>query len=153
MTVAQIPTLSESLEDYLEAILHIVAEKQAARAKDIAERLGVSNASVTSALHSLSEKKLVNHAPYDIVTLTREGNEIAEGIVRRHEALRDFFVKVLAVDEKEAEECACKMEHSVPDNVLERFISFLEFAEGCPPVAEWSARESARSDGGEERTS
>ena len=35
------PKVSESLEDYLEAIFHIVAEKQAARAKDIAKRLKV----------------------------------------------------------------------------------------------------------------
>ena len=122
-------TLSESLEDYLEAIFHIVEEKKAARAKDIAERLNVTNASVTGALHALEKRNLVNHEPYDVVTLTEEGEALARGVVARHDALRDFFVKVLLVDKGEAERCACKMEHAVPDTILERFIAFLKFAE------------------------
>ena len=42
--------LSDSLEDYLDAIWHIEADKQAARATDISRRLGVKNSSVTGAL-------------------------------------------------------------------------------------------------------
>jgi len=64
--------LSESLEDYLETILGIVEEKQAAKAKDVSARLGVNASSVTGALHALRERGLINHAPYDIVTLIRK---------------------------------------------------------------------------------
>ena len=35
--------LSASLEDYLEAIFHVVEAKQASRAKDIADRLNVNS--------------------------------------------------------------------------------------------------------------
>ena len=130
--MAATEALSESLEDYLEAIFHIVARKQAARAKDISDRLNVSSSSVTGALHALSDRALVNYAPYDVITLTPEGHRLAEDIVRRHDVLRDFFVKVLAVDEDEAETAACKMEHAVPRSILERFLKFLEFIETCP---------------------
>ena len=116
--------LSESLEDYMEAIFHIEAKKHAARAKDIADRLQVSSSSVTGALRLLSEKGLVNYAPYDIITLTSKGKEIAEDVVRRHRTLRNFFVNILAVDELEAEEAACKMEHGVPTMVLDRITRF-----------------------------
>ena len=88
--------LSDSLEDYMEAIFHIEVKKHAARAKDIAERLQVSNSSVTGALRLLSDKGLVNYAPYDIITLTPKGKEIAQNVVRRHKALLDFFVKILS---------------------------------------------------------
>ena len=44
--------LSASLEHYLEAIFHIEQQKHAARAKDVAERLKVSGASVTAALRN-----------------------------------------------------------------------------------------------------
>lgn len=125
-------TLSASLENYLEAIHHIVAEKQAARAKDIARRLKVTSPSVTGALRALAEKGLVNYAPYDIITLTEKGKEFAKDVVRRHEAMRDFFVKVLAVDEDEADEAACKMEHVISRAILEKFIEFVEFVEVCP---------------------
>jgi DtxR family Mn-dependent transcriptional regulator len=124
--------LTASLEDYLEAIYHIIAEKEAVRAKDISRRLKVSGASVTGALRSLAEKRLVNYAPYDVITLTAEGGRLAKEVVRRHEVLRDFFVKVLAVEEKAANEVACQMEHIVSKEILERFIQFTEFVEVCP---------------------
>lgn len=125
-------TLTASLEDYLEAIFHITAEKQAARPKDIARRLNVKNASVTGALKTLAEKGMVNYAPYDIVTLTPEGRVAAEGVVDKHQTLRSIFVNLLFVDEKTADDAACKMEHSIPDVILDRFIKFARFLEACP---------------------
>jgi DtxR family Mn-dependent transcriptional regulator len=125
-------TLTASLEDYLEAIFHIIAEKQAVRPKDIAKRLKVSNSSVTGALRSLADKELINYAPYDVISLTPTGKIAAKDVVRRHEVLSDFFVKVLAVEERDADKAACQMEHSIPKIILERFIQFAEFIEVCP---------------------
>ena len=104
MVATQIEQLSNSLEDYMEAIFHIERKKQAARAKDIAERLQVSNSSVTGALRLLAEKGLINYAPYDIITLTPKGKELARTVARKHAALLDFFVNVLHVQEADAEE-------------------------------------------------
>jgi DtxR family Mn-dependent transcriptional regulator len=125
-------SLSASLEDYMEAIFHIEDKKHAARAKDIADRLQVSSASVTGALRLLAEKELINYAPYDIITLTAKGKEVAQDVVHRHEMLRDFFVKILGVDEAEAEVAACKMEHGVSEIILKRMTQFIEFLETCP---------------------
>lgn len=124
--------LTASLEDYLEAIFQIVAEKDAVRPKDIAARLSVSGASVTGALRSLAGKELINYAPYDVITLTTAGRAAARDVVRRHEVLRDFFVKVLAVEESHADQAACRMEHSIPREILERFVRFVEFVDLCP---------------------
>lgn len=138
--MADTKALSASLEDYLEAIYHIVLEKQAARAKDIARRLDVNNSSVTGALRSLSEKGYINYAPYDLITLTAEGKKHAEEVVRRHEALMNFFVKVLCIDEKEASEAASRMKHALSDAIMERLFSFVEFVEICPRGGEnWIA--------------
>jgi DtxR family Mn-dependent transcriptional regulator len=132
--------LTASLEDYLEVIFHVIAEKQAVRPKDIARRLQVSNSSVTGALRSLAGKELINYAPYDVISLTPAGKAAAKDVVRRHEVLRDFFVKVLAVQEPDADQAACRMEHSVPRAILERFIQFAEFIEVCPRAgAKWIA--------------
>jgi DtxR family Mn-dependent transcriptional regulator len=128
------------MEDYLEVIFHVINEKQAVRPKDIAKRLKVSNASVTGALRTLTEKKLIHYAPYDVITLTERGRAAAKDVVRRHEVLRDFFVKVLAVDEKTADDAACRMEHSIPKVILERFIQFADFIEICPRAgSKWIA--------------
>ena len=130
--MASTALLSSSMEDYLEAIYHISSEKQAARAKDISDRLEVNKSSVTGALRALSEKGLVNYAPYDLITLTYEGEQVAKEVVRRHETLKDFFIKILLLEEGEAEEAACKIEHAISNKIIDRVISFVEFMEICP---------------------
>jgi DtxR family Mn-dependent transcriptional regulator len=133
-------TLTASLEDYLEAIFHIITEKHAVRPKDIAKRLKVTNSSVTGALRALADKELINYSPYDVITLTPSGDMAAKDVVRRHEVLSDFFVNVLAVEKEDAEKAACEMEHSIPKVILERFIQFAEFVEVCPRGgAKWIA--------------
>lgn len=124
--------LSASLEDYLEAIYHTVSAKGAARAKDIVLRMGVHNSSVTQALRSLSEKKLINYAPYDVITLTAPGEALALGVVRRHETLSKFLGSVLGLPETEADTEACRLEHAVSGEVLNRLVRFVEYFESCP---------------------
>lgn len=124
--------ISDSMEDYLEAIYHIIAVQKVARPKDIGHALGVTGPSVTKALKWLAERGFVNYAPFGLVTLTEEGEKAATDVVRRHEALRDFFVRVLSIDDERANEAACKMEHSISPDILERLIQYVEFVEVCP---------------------
>ena len=124
--------VSASLEDYLEAIYHTVEAKGAARAKDIVMRMGVHNSSVTQALRSLSEKKLVNYAPYDVITLTDSGERIALDVVKRHTTLSEFLNKVLGLDTATSDEGACKMEHAISGEILNRLVKFVEYFETCP---------------------
>lgn len=124
--------VSASLEDYLEAIHHTVQAKGAARAKDIVLAMGVNNSSVTQALRLLSEKKLVNYAPYEVITLTPAGETIALDVIRRHETLREFFTKVLGLEPKEADSEACRMEHATSRTILDRLVKFVEYFETCP---------------------
>lgn len=124
--------LSASLEDYLSAIYHLSQEHRVARAKDIAERLSVSRASVTGACKALCEKGLVNYAPYGVITLTDAGQAAAVDIQRRHRVLMDFFVNILSVSETEAEAAACRMEHCIPQSIMTRLVEFARFVRACP---------------------
>lgn len=124
--------LSSTQEDYLEAIYLIALKKHAARAKDISGALQVRASSVTSALRTLAALELVNYTPYDIITLTDKGEQVAREIYARHTALRNFLITVLGVDETEADQTACKMEHAVSRPVMERFIKYAEYIERCP---------------------
>lgn len=125
-------SLSASQEDYLEAVYHIAREKKVARAKDIAKRLDVRASSVTNALRVLSSLGLINYAPYDLITLTDEGLAQAREIADRHDALANFMVKVLGVDPVEADQAACKMEHSVPKSIVNRLIKYADYIAHCP---------------------
>ena len=126
------PDLSASLEDYIEAIYHIIDAKLVARSKEIAARLGVSRASVTEALRALSKKDLINYSPYEAITLTDEGKVVAEDVIFRHDALKRFFIEVLTIEDSLAEEGACRIEHAAPPEIIARMISFTEFMQVCP---------------------
>lgn len=124
--------LSASLEDYLEVIALIIKEKKVARAKEIAARLKVSRASVTEAFRALAKKNLINYAPYEVITLTDKGKIVSEDIILRHHALKEFFIKVLDVDEKIADIGACRIEHAAPREIIDKMIHFVQFLEKCP---------------------
>ena len=124
--------LSASLENYLEAIFNILSAKGGVRAKDIANHLGVKAGSVTAALQGLAKSKHINYQPYEVITLTAKGQLQAKQIVRKHEILKDFFVRVLGADPEHAGDCACKMEHAIGNDLVERLNSFTEFIQTCP---------------------
>jgi DtxR family Mn-dependent transcriptional regulator len=135
-TLSKMPELTSNLEDYLEVIFLLQREQRAARAKDIADRLGVQRASVTGALQSLSQKGLVNYHPYSSVTLTDLGQELAEQIDHRHRVLTDFLGRFLQLPSDVAEANACRLEHHIDDQALERLIAFVRFVQQCPRTGE-----------------
>jgi DtxR family Mn-dependent transcriptional regulator len=127
--------LSASLEDYLEVIFHLEKSNRVARAKDIADQMNVQRASVTGALKALAGKGLINYSPYSYITLTSAGRDIAEDIIRRHETLKEFFITALQLTPEEAEANACRIEHAINPNAVERLVRLLEFIKICPRTA------------------
>ena len=128
------PELSASLEDYLEVIQHLQNKNRVARAKDIADSLGVTRGSVTGSLKTLAAKGLIEYAPYSFITLTEEGAVLAREVIHRHRTLEKFFSKVLQLDEARADVIACQVEHEVDAETIDRLVSFLGFLDACPRV-------------------
>lgn len=122
--------LTASQEDYLEAMLELIGQTGNARVRDIAERLNVAKSSVTFALRGLAKRGMVNYEPYQLASLTNEGQSVAERIRRRHRGLSRFLRQVLDVDEAIAEANACRIEHAVTDGLVRRFSCFGEFMSG-----------------------
>lgn len=118
--------ISASLEDYLEVIYEIINEKHGVKAIDISRKLGVGRSSVTDALKTLAEKKLVNYGRYDILTLTKEGEKIAREVIVKHSVLYDFFINVLKLSDQEANENACRIEHVISENAFKGFENFMK---------------------------
>ncbi len=120
------------MEDYLKAIYQICAGKGEVRSKEIMKKLHVTGPSVTMALRMLSQKKMVHYTPYRKITLTPAGKTAALDVIRRHEALRTFFIEALYLPPEVAEEGASKIEHFVPAIMVERMICFLDFLKVMP---------------------
>lgn len=117
--------ISASLEDYLEVIYEIFDEKQGVKAIEISRRLGVGRSSVTDALKALADKNLVNYGRYDVISLTKEGENVAKEVLLKHGILTEFFTEILGLSEEEANKNACRMEHVISEEALNGFISFM----------------------------
>ena len=122
--------LTKASEDYLEAIYRLFLEGGAGdgtvRSVDVAERLGVSKASVNKALSTLKETGMVEQSRYGRVMLTARGRDYAALVWRSHRALRLFLESDLGVAPERADEEACLMEHVLSTDTMARLIGYLE---------------------------
>ncbi len=125
--------LSPSEEEYLEALYTKQEEhKEAVATRDIAHCLGVKDASVTGMLKKLSEKGLVNYAPYQGATLTDAGFKVAARIKRKHRLLECFLVDICGIDRRESHKQACEIEHVISDKAIDSISAQLGHPNECP---------------------
>lgn len=108
------PEIVESRENYLE-IIHMLHQKGPVRAVDVVEKSGYSKPSVSNAMHSLQEQGYLTIDQSRHIHLTQKGEEIAVAVYKRHKCITNFLLKTLTIDETEAEENACKIEHFITD--------------------------------------
>ncbi|MDD5601700.1 MAG: metal-dependent transcriptional regulator [Candidatus Izemoplasmatales bacterium] len=110
--------LSESMEDYLEAIIMLGGEN--VRSVDIANHLNVSRASVNKAINYLIEEALVHKKPYGDISLTEAGKKVSKAVFHKHKVIKRFLVEICGIDEEIAEKEACGIEHNISHQTAER---------------------------------
>jgi len=131
-------TLSQCLEDYLEAIYIINLNKKVVRVKEVAEFLKVKNPSVVDAISKLAEKGFVIHEKYSYLNLTEKGVESAKGVYKKHGEIFEFLNKVLGMDIDTSEKDACGIEHYISRKTLDKIVKLMEFLETSPEgYPEW----------------
>ncbi len=128
--------LTSSLEDYLETIYNVLEQNQKVRAIDISRELNVSRASVTEALKKLADKNLINYGRYNVISMTEDGKNQALKVIEKHNTLLYFFETIMGLDSQEAVETACKIEHVISQNVLERFAALKDFHQSHPEISQ-----------------
>ena len=117
--------LTANMEDYLEAVSFCANEKGSARVSDIRDKLGVKTPSVTGAVKILAQEGYVVHEPYSGISLTPKGRRAAEAVKKRHAIFKRFLEEVLGVNPKTAEIDACKLEHVVSRETMDKFHTYL----------------------------
>ncbi len=93
-------------------ILRLTEEKGYARSVDIAVGLGVSKPSVSVAMKQLREGNYIVMDKDNFISLTETGMEIAQRIYERHKVLTRILT-MIGVDDRIAQEDACKVEHDI----------------------------------------
>ena len=130
--------LSQSLEDYLEAIYIISLDNRVVRVKEVAGFLDVKTPSVVDAVSKLTENGLVNHEKYGYLELSVEGDKVARRIYLKHEKIYKFFKDVLIISDEVSKKDACKIEHYISKETLDHMVRFIKFIESCPDgYPEW----------------
>ena len=117
--------LTDSNEDYLEAILILKIKKGKVRSVDIAKMLNVSKPGVNKAMNILKENDLIEKDSYSDIKLTPKGLKIANEVYKKHTLIRDFLIK-LGVSEEVCEIDCCKIEHVISEETFAAIKKFLE---------------------------
>lgn len=115
----------EVAEDYVELIADLIASHGEARVVDLAERLGVTSATVNNTLQRLVAQGLVRKERYRSIFLTEDGEAMAEESRHRHRLVVALLLQ-LGVDAETAETDAEGVEHHISSKSLaaiERFLN------------------------------
>lgn len=120
---------SESQEMYLKTILLLRLGNQTSRSVDVANELGYSKASVSRAVSLLKSEKLVEVIEGGEIVFTKKGEEKALSVLERYKVLVKILKK-LGLDEVEADDEACKLEHVIGDELYVKLKEFSEREDG-----------------------
>lgn len=117
-------SVTEAIENYLEAILVLAERQQEVRATDICAYMGYSRPTVSIAVKGMKSNGFISVDDHHLITLTEKGRAIAEAIYERHNVLAETLMS-LGVDKKTAYEDACKIEHDISDETFSRIKKFI----------------------------
>lgn len=124
--------ISNSLQDYLKIIFDLTKQKKYARIKDISKTKNVSMPSATEAMRKLSKLGLIEYHAYEFIQLTEKGKGLAHYIFNIHHFLTKFLIDILNLIPEKAEIEACKLEHILNIETLERMVLLYQYLISCP---------------------
>ena len=113
----------ENTEDYLEIIADLLNTKGEARIVDIANQLGVTQATANKTVKRLQNQGYLKKEPYRSIFLTLKGQELASASKKKHIIVLTFL-KNLGLDNKTAEADAEGIEHHVSQKTLKKMEQF-----------------------------
>ncbi|MDT7856258.1 metal-dependent transcriptional regulator [Rubrivirga sp. S365] len=109
-----------AVEDYLKSIYALGRSGEAATTSALADRLGVSPASVTGMLKKLAASGLVAHEKYQGARLTEAGRLVAVETIRHHRLVETYLHQALGVPWDRLHDEAEAWEHVLSEDLEER---------------------------------
>jgi DtxR family Mn-dependent transcriptional regulator len=120
-----------AFEEYCECIFELHEDDLEVIQARIAERLHVSRASVSQMIEKMSKAGLVI-AEGSRITLTTDGQNLAQQVVRRHRLAERFLTDILGLSWADAHQEAGKWEHVISDEVETAMNRVLGAPTTCP---------------------
>jgi DtxR family manganese transport transcriptional regulator len=120
---------TEKAEDYVEMIDDLINAYGEARVTDLAQRFGVSHATVNKIVKRLQRDGLVTSRPYRSIFLTEQGSALADASRKRHQIVLNFL-RAIGVSARNAELDAEGIEHYVSAETLAAFAKITSEKDG-----------------------
>ncbi len=114
---------TENTEDYLELIAELLNLKGEARIVEIANTLGIAQATANKTIQRLQNQGYIKREPYRSIFLTVKGQKIASISKKRHNIVFEFLLN-LGIDNKTAAADAEGIEHHVSEKTLKKMDKF-----------------------------
>lgn len=123
---------TDSVEEYIEGIYRLQDEVELVSTGEVATYMGVSAGSATTMIKKLAELGLAYHEPYQGIRLSPSGERVAKRLIRAHRIIEAFLTKTLGLAWHEVHDVACKLEHYVGDDLIERMHEAAGRPAACP---------------------
>lgn len=117
--------LSASMQNYIKAIYELSSGGAGVRSCDIAEKVGVTKASVCNAIKNLERQNFVYRDIHRLVYLTKSGAIQAEILLDKSAIIQRFLCEVLGIDKKVANADACAIETIISQDTLCALCQFI----------------------------
>ncbi len=127
--------LTAAMEDYLEMICRILADKPQVRVMDLARTLHVRPSSVSKMVQQLNASGYIHAMRYGYIQLTDKGQKMGAYLLYRHEVLLRFL-RTLNQQEDELEE-AEKIEHFLTPNTVHHLDQLTQYMQTEPFFSQW----------------
>ena len=116
----------------LEAIYRLEQERPPASLAHLGKRLGLGRAATMARILALQARGLVQTEISGRILLTREGEQIALGLVRKHRLLERFLVDLLKLPWERVHEEACRLTPLLSDDIADGLDKLLGDPVQCP---------------------
>ncbi len=117
--------ITQAIQDYLKIIFKLGRSGKPVSTTAIADRLNVSQASVTGMVKKLSDLKLIRYKPYYGVVLTEAGRKVALEIIRHHRLLELYLAEALGYSWDKVHAEAENLEHHISEEFEEKMARIL----------------------------
>jgi DtxR family transcriptional regulator, iron-dependent repressor len=121
-----------SKENYLKAIAEAESEGEVVIAATLTRWLKVSAPAVTMAIKRLKRDSLIRVDEEGRISLTAEGREIANRLLKRHHLIERMLTEIFGMEWYKVHEEAEQLEHAVSEEFERRLSEKLGTGEACP---------------------
>jgi DtxR family Mn-dependent transcriptional regulator len=118
---------SQTEENYLKALLHLVNEQGEISVTELSKRLKISSPTANSMIKKLAVKGWVNYKKYKPLSLTPKGKKRAALIIRKHRLTEMFLVEKMKFGWEQVHPIAEQIEHVDSDLFFNRMDEILGF--------------------------